>query len=190
MIRDNGRETGVRAGGETIPCDAFVVATGVWPKPLAEKSGISAPLEAERGYHIELREPSASPKAPVRVAAAKCVVPPMERRILIADIVEFGGLKAGTSQGPLELLRKYAHRILPGVTWKHEEEWLGCRPAPAGFFPVIGEVPGHSGAFVGFGRHHIGLSGGPKTGRLLAQMISGRTSNMDMSAYDPARYAI
>ena len=81
-------------------------------------------------------------------------------------------------------------RILPGVTWKHEEEWLGYRPAPADSIPVIGELPGLSGAFAGFGHHHVGLTGGPKTGRLLAQMISGRAPNIDMSAYDPARYAI
>ncbi|MEX0303641.1 MAG: NAD(P)/FAD-dependent oxidoreductase, partial [Leisingera sp.] len=190
VARENGKVTGVQAGGETIACDAVVVATGVWSKPLAEKLGISVPLEAERGYHLELWEPSAMPKAPVMVAAAKCVVTPMEGRIRIAGVVEFGGLEAGPSKGPLELLRKNARHILPGVTWKREEEWLGFRPAPADSIPVIGEVPGLSGAFVGFGHHHIGLTGGPKTGRLLAQMISGRTPNMDMSAYDPARYAI
>ncbi|KIC14699.1 NAD(P)/FAD-dependent oxidoreductase [Leisingera sp. ANG-DT] len=190
VARENGTVTGVRAGGETIPCDAVVVATGVWSKPLAEKLGISVPLEAERGYHLELWEPSAMPKAPVMVAAAKCVVTPMEGRIRIAGIVEFGGLEAGPSKGPLELLHRNARRILPGVTWRHEEEWQGARPAPADSIPVIGEVPGLSGAYVGFGHHHIGLTGGPKTGRLLAQMISGRTPNMDMSAYDPARYAI
>ncbi|UWQ78386.1 FAD-binding oxidoreductase [Leisingera sp. S132] len=190
VARENGKVTGVRAGGETIACDAVVVATGVWSRPLAEKLGISVPLEAERGYHLELWEPSAMPKAPVMVAAAKCVVTPMEGRIRIAGIVEFGGLEAGPSKGPLELLHRNTRRILPGVTWKHEEEWQGARPAPADSIPVIGEVPGLSGAWVGFGHHHIGLTGGPKTGRLLAQMISGHTPNMDMSAYDPARYAI
>ncbi|KIC36510.1 NAD(P)/FAD-dependent oxidoreductase [Leisingera sp. ANG-M7] len=190
VARENRKVTGVRAGGETFPCDAVVVATGVWSKPLAEKLGISVPLEAERGYHLELWEPSAMPKAPVMVAAAKCVVTPMEGRIRIAGIVEFGGLEAGPSKGPLELLHRNARRILPGVTWKREVEWQGARPAPADSIPLIGEVPGLSGAYVGFGHHHIGLTGGPKTGRLLAQMISGRTPNMDMSAYAPARYAI
>ncbi len=65
---------------------------------------------------------------------------------------------------------------------------MGHRPAPADSIPVIGQVPGLNGAWLGFGHHHIGLTGGPKTGRLLAQMISGRTPNTDMRAYDPARF--
>ena len=55
--------------------------------------------------------------------------------------------------------------------------------------PVIGEAPAIKGAFMGFGHHHIGLTGGPKTGRLLAQMISGRSPNIDVSVYAPSRYA-
>ena len=66
---------------------------------------------------------------------------------------------------------------------------MGHRPAPADSIPVIGEVPGAKGVFTGFGHHHIGLTGGPKTGRLLAQMIQGRQPNIDLSPYSPARYA-
>ncbi len=54
---------------------------------------------------------------------------------------------------------------------------------------IIGEAPGVKGAFMGFGHHHIGLTGGPKTGRLLALMIAGKTPNADMSVYAPARHA-
>lgn len=190
FVRENGHITGLRASGETIPCDEMILATGPWSKELAAKLGISVPLEAERGYHLELLEPSAMPKAPVMVAAAKCVVTPMEGRIRIAGIVEFGGMEAGASKGPLNLLRKNARRILPGVTWKDEVEWVGFRPAPADSIPVIGAVPGLKGAYTGFGHHHIGLTGGPKTGRLLAQMISGKTPNIDMSVYSPERYKI
>jgi D-amino-acid dehydrogenase len=54
---------------------------------------------------------------------------------------------------------------------------------------VIGEVPSIKGAFLGFGHHHIGLTGGPKTGRLLSQLIAGRQPNVDTSVYCPSRYA-
>jgi D-amino-acid dehydrogenase len=53
---------------------------------------------------------------------------------------------------------------------------------------VIGEIPGNKGVLTGFGHHHIGLTGGPKTGRFLAQMIAGKQPNVDLSAYDPARF--
>lgn len=50
IAREDGRVTGVRAGGETIPCDAVALATGVWSGPLTRKLGLNVPLESERGY--------------------------------------------------------------------------------------------------------------------------------------------
>ncbi|WP_170464672.1 NAD(P)/FAD-dependent oxidoreductase [Ruegeria arenilitoris] len=189
VVRESGAVTGVRAGGETIECDAAVVTAGVWSGPLAKNLGVSVPLETERGYHLELVEPSAMPKNPVMVASGKFVATPMDGRIRLAGIVEFGGLDAPPSRAPFELMRKNARAAFPGVTWKDEVEWMGHRPAPADSIPIIGEVPGVDGAFMGFGHHHIGLTGGPKTGRLLSQMIAGRAPNADMSVYAPSRYA-
>lgn len=187
--QDNGRVTGLRLAGETVPCDACVLATGVWSGPLTKKLGLKVPLESERGYHIELWEPSFMPKAPVMVASGKFVATPMDGRLRLAGVVEFGGVTAGPSEAPFELLKKSALAVMPGLTWAREERWMGHRPAPADSIPVIGEVPGVKGAFTGFGHHHIGLTAGPKTGRLLAQMISGRTPNLDVGAYSPARFA-
>ncbi|WP_170559995.1 NAD(P)/FAD-dependent oxidoreductase [Ruegeria atlantica] len=188
VVRDNGKVIGVRTAGETIACDTAVVTAGVWSGPLASKLGVTVPLETERGYHLELVEPSAMPKSPVMVASGKFVATPMDGRIRLAGIVEFGGLDAPPSRAPFELMRKNARAAFPGVTWKDEVEWMGHRPAPADSIPIIGEVPGVDGAYMGFGHHHIGLTGGPKTGRLLAQMIAGRTPNADMSVYAPSRY--
>ncbi|WP_170419318.1 NAD(P)/FAD-dependent oxidoreductase [Ruegeria atlantica] len=189
VVHENGKVSGVRAAGETIPCDTAIVTAGVWSGPLASKLGVSVPLETERGYHLELVEPSAMPKSPVMVASGKFVATPMDGRIRLAGIVEFGGLDAPPSRAPFELMRKNARASFPGVTWKDEVEWMGHRPAPADSIPIIGEVPGVDGAYMGFGHHHIGLTGGPKTGRLLAHMIAGRTPNANMGVYAPSRYA-
>ena len=77
---------------------------------------------------------------------------------------------------------------MPGLEWASCEEWMGHRPAPADSIPVIGEVPGVQGAWLGFGHHHIGLTGGPKTGRLLAQLIGDKNPNIDSRPYSPIRF--
>ncbi len=189
ITRENGRVTGLRAGGETVPCDAAVIATGVWSGPLARKLGLNVPLESERGYHIEFLEPSVMPRNPVMVASGKFVMTPMEGRLRAAGIVEFGGTKAGPSRAPLAQLRRNVAAALPGLRCSDTRDWMGHRPAPADSIPVIGEVPGLTGAYTGFGHHHIGLTGGPKTGRLLAQIIGGRKPNIDLSPYSPARFS-
>ncbi len=189
LVREGGTVTGVRSGGQTLDCDAVLVATGVWSGPLARKLGVRVPLQSERGYHLELWEPNFMPKAPVMLASGKFVATPMEGRLRLAGVVEFGGLEAGPSRSPFELLKRGGLTAMPGLTWTREEEWMGHRPAPADSIPVIGEVPGVRGAFLGFGHHHIGLTGGPKTGRLLAQMIAGQKPNIDVTPYSPARFA-
>ncbi len=190
IVHENGQVTAVRAGGETINCDAAVVATGVWSKPLAKKLGLTIPLESERGYHVELWGVNKLPEMPVMIASGKYVATPMEGRLRLAGVVEFGGIDTPGSQAPIDLLIKNIKAAVPGLTWKDQQVWMGHRPATADSIPVIGEVPGIKGAFLGFGHHHIGLTGGPKTGRLLSQLIAGRQPNVDTSVYCPSRYAL
>ena len=187
--RESGQVTGLRLGGDALPCDAAVLAAGVWSKPLADSLGLNVPMETERGYHLELWSPSLTPRAPVMIASGKFVITPMEGRLRLAGVVEFGGLDAPPSARPIELLRENARAALPGLSWEAEKEWMGHRPAPADSIPLIGEAPGARGAYLGFGHHHIGLTCGPKTGRWLAQMIAGRKPNIDLAPYSPSRFA-
>lgn len=185
---EGGAVTGVRAGGQTIPCSAVVVTAGAWSGALAASLGVKVPLESERGYHLELWEPSAMPRAPAMLAAAKLVITPMEGRIRLAGLVEFGGLEAPPSEPPVALLRRAAARYLPGITWRESRSWMGHRPALTDSIPVIGPVPGVSGAFLGFGHHHVGLTAAPATGRILAQLVAGRRPNIDLAPYAPSRF--
>lgn len=188
VVREGGDVTGVRTASETIPCTSAVVATGAWSGPLSKKLGLNVPLESERGYHLELWEPNILPRSPVMITSGKFVVTPMEGRIRLAGIVEFGGLDAPASRAPFRLLEDNIRSAIPGLKWKETTEWMGHRPAPADSIPIIGPVPRVKGAYMGFGHHHVGLTGGPKTGRLLAQMISGSRPNIDVAPYAPQRF--
>ncbi|KAJ04327.1 NAD(P)/FAD-dependent oxidoreductase [Sulfitobacter mediterraneus] len=182
-----GQVRGVQTTEGTIPCDNLVLATGVWSKPLMKKLGLNVPLEAERGYHIVFENASGGPARPTMIASGKFVATPMEQGLRCAGIVELGGLEAGPSDAPLALLRRQAKAAFPGLKATNEIEWLGHRPAPSDSLPLIGEV-GNSRVFTAFGHHHIGLTGGPKTGRLVAGLITGQAPNTDLTAYHPQRF--
>ncbi len=188
IAREGGPVTGVRVGGETIPCDAAVLAAGAWSRPLAERLGLKIPLETERGYHLELWEPSVMPRSPVMIAAGKFVATPMEGRLRLAGIVEFGGLDAPPSRAPFALLERGIRAAMPGLAWKRTVEWMGHRPSMSDSTPVIGPVPGVAGAYLGFGHDHVGLTGGPRTGRILAQLIAGTAPNINLAPYAPERF--
>ncbi len=171
----------------TLPCSKVVLATGVWSKPLARKLGLSVPLETERGYHMEFVLPENGPSTPLMVTTGKFVATPMEGRLRCAGIVEFGGLEAGPSDAPIALLKRKVQESFPNLTFESEKTWLGHRPAPSDSLPLIGEI-GKTGVLAGFGHHHIGLTAGPKTGRILAGLITKDRTNIDLGVYDPMRF--
>ncbi|WP_299609500.1 FAD-binding oxidoreductase [uncultured Tateyamaria sp.] len=170
------------------PCDQAILATGVWSKPLMQKLGLSIPIESERGYHIIFEEAEGGPSHPIMVASGKFVATPMAAGLRCAGVVEFGGLEAGPSEAALNLLRKQAKAAFPNLSYKEEIEWLGHRPAPSDSLPLIGEVR-DTGVFTAFGHHHIGLTGGPKTGRIVAGLVADQPMNTDIGAFDPMRFA-
>jgi D-amino-acid dehydrogenase len=67
-------------------------------------------------------------------------------------------------------------------------EWMGRRPATTDSLPLIGPARAIGNGHVAFGHQHVGLTAGPKTGRLIADMVSNHPNNADLSAFDPARY--
>lgn len=182
-----GTVTAVQTTQGTVACDDIVLATGVWSKPLMAKLGLNVPLESERGHHVIFEDATGGPSRPIMIASGKFVATPMAQGVRCAGILEFGGLEAGPSKAPLALLRRQAKAAFPNLKAANEIEWLGHRPAPTDSLPLIGQV-GTSRVYTAFGHHHIGLTGGPKTGRLIAGMIMGQPGNTDMKPYHPQRF--
>lgn len=188
FVVEGARITAVKTKNGNLAFDEIAVTAGIWSGPLAKALGVEVPLESERGYHLELWEPNMMPKVPAMHAAGKFVITPMEGRIRLAGIVEFGGLEAAESEAPFELLLRNVKTAFPDLKWKRVERWMGHRPAPSDSIPIIGRSPTVANAWMGFGHHHIGLTAGPKTGRLLADMIGGVKSNLDLAPYAPNRF--
>lgn len=184
----DGRVTQILTDTGAHPCDRAVIAAGVWSKPLMQKLGLSVPLESERGYHIVFEGAEGGPAHPIMVASGKFVATPMAAGLRCAGVVEFGGLDAGPAKPAFELLRRQASAAFPNLKYKGEVEWLGHRPAPSDSLPLIGQIR-QSRIFAAFGHHHIGLTGGAKTGRITAGLVTDQPINIDLSAFDPMRFA-
>ena len=171
-----------------MSADTVLLAMGPWSKRVAHKLGIKVPFESERGYHIELMNPSQMPRAPMMVASGKFVITPMQGRIRAAGVIEFGGLDAPASRAPLELLRTQVANLLPEVEYDDVIEWMGHRPAPADSLPLIGANDTSGKSYSAFGHQHVGLTGGPKTGRIIADLITQKKPNIDLAPFEPTKY--
>ena len=182
-----GRCTALQSDQGPLTADQYVLTLGAWSGPFAKMLGITVPIESERGYHIEYVNPSVHLKSPVMVAAGKFVMHSMNGRLRCAGVVEFAGLDAPPSKAPLALLKSQVKELFPEMTYDRIEEWMGHRPSTPDSLPIIGHAPLASNILLGYGHQHVGLTGGPKTGRWLAQLASGRSPNTDLEAYSPRR---
>ncbi len=180
---EDGRAVAALTDKGEIAAEGFAVTLGAWSGGIAGALGVTVPLESERGYHVEFHSPNIELRAPVMVASGKFVATSMRGRLRAAGIVEFGGLKAPASRAPFELMRRSVARIFPDLTYSHTSEWMGHRPATSDSLPVIGPSPRLANVYLGYGHQHIGLTGGPRTGRWLAQMLAGEPVNADLSAF-------
>ena len=184
----DGQITALLTDDGPMSADTILLAMGPWSKKIAHKLGVKVPLESERGYHIELINPSGMPRSPMMVASGKFVITPMRGRIRAAGVVEFGGLDAPASRGPFELLRKQVAALLPDLKYDEVVEWMGHRPAPADSLPTIGANDASGKSYSAFGHQHVGLTGGPKTGRIIADLIAGKKPNIDLAPFDPNKH--
>lgn len=188
VLCENGHVRGLRAGGEVLDCDKVVITAGVWSGTLAKELGLTVPLAPESGFHLELLEPSVTPRAPMMVADGKFVITPMQGRLRLAGMVGYLGLRAEAPKAPYQLMERHVRQVLPGLTWNDTRRWIGHRPAITDSCPLIGEIPGLRSAFVGFGHDHVGLTAGPRTGQILAQLMAGRRPNIDLTPFAPDRF--
>jgi len=186
--KTDGRISRIETDQGTFECSKAVITAGIWSKGLMKKLNLRVPLETERGYHVIFENPSEVPRNPMMVTAGKFGVNPMDMGLRCAGTVELGDHHAGPSKAPIALLMRRAKEAFPNLAYSGTQEWMGFRPSTPDSVPLIGEL-GHSGIYTGFGHQHVGLTAGPKTGRLIAQMINGQSPNIDMSPYAPERYA-
>ena len=188
IAHQNGKVTGIRTSTDLLTASSVAITAGAWSPLLTKKLGVNIPLQAESGYHVEFWGANKMPKSPTLVPSSKFILTPMAGRLRVAGAVEFGGLDNGGSEQPKALLRAGLQQVIPDLVYEKQTEWIGHRPAPTDSIPVIDQIPRIEGAFVGCGHQHVGLTGSARTGELLANLISGKSPQIDMSAYRIDRF--
>jgi len=172
-----------------IPIQRLVIAAGAWSGKIAADLDEAVPLESERGYHVTINNPGITPRYPIMNSVGKFVVTPMEPGLRFAGLVEFGGLAADPNYRLSKRLLTHARTMFPAINTDDFTEWMGHRPALPDSLPVIGQSTRSEHIFYAFGHQHIGLTGGPRTGRVLAELITGQTPDIDLAPYSIQRFS-
>ena len=161
-----------------------VVATGAWTRELLDPLGINVPLETERGYHLMMPSPNITLKIPMSIKNRGFGLTPMEDGLRAGGTVEIGGLRAPPDERRAMVLMRHVKRVFPTLEAGEPSLWMGHRPSTPDSLPILGEAPRLPGLFLAFGHGHFGMTGGPPSARLVAQLING-----DKPAFDPLPYS-
>ena len=168
--------------------DRLVIAMGAFSKRWAAKLGARTPLDTERGYHLMLPKPGVALRTPLLVGDHRFGIVPMNHGIRLAGTAELASLDAPPNYRRARMLGPMAQKFLPDLGLDETEEWMGFRPSTPDSLPVIGPVPGSDRAFLAFGHGHLGLTLAAVTGRIVADLIAGRDSGVDLAAYRADRF--
>jgi D-amino-acid dehydrogenase len=172
-----------------ISAREVVVALGPWSDLVFRPLGYSIPLGIKRGYHLHLApRGNAVLNHPVLDSDLGYVLAPMNRGIRLTTGVEFARRDAPPTPVQIAQALPRAHALFPLGDAVDAKPWKGARPCLPDMVPVIGKAPRHDGLWFDFGHQHHGLTLGPATGRLLAEMMTGETPFADPTPYAAARF--
>ena len=166
-----------------------VVALGPWSDLVFGPLGYPIPLGVKRGYHLHLApRGNAVLHHPVLDADLGYLLAPMNRGIRLTTGVEFA--RRDRPPTPIQLKRALprAHALFPLGEPVDAKPWMGARPCLPDMLPVIGKGARHSGLWFDFGHQHHGLTLGPASGRLLAEMMTGETPFADPRPFAAERF--
>jgi D-amino-acid dehydrogenase len=182
-VGSKGRPHVVLSSGETIEADDIVLAAGAWSGELLARAGIRVPLETQRGYHVTLEKPNIELRRPITLADDKIYVTPMLGGLRAAGTVEFAGLTARPNWERARRLIGIARKALPHLSYGGASEWMGHRPCLPDSLPAIGPIAKLPGVYAAFGHGHNGMTSGPVTGRIVADLVAARVPPIDIAPY-------
>ncbi len=179
----------VETSASSITCEQFVDCTGAW-------SGVAVrPVKGQMlRVHMGQRNPQLPGRGNIVLRTPQTyLVPRSDGSLLIGSTLEEKGFCIKTKDATIADLRARAANLYPAVLDAPElERWAGVRPATIDGLPVLGPMPGTAtpGAYVASGHFRNGILLAPGTARVMAQLLCGEQTDVDLQPFAPARFAV
>jgi D-amino-acid dehydrogenase len=180
----NGKATAIQTDLETMTADAFVLATGAWSPAFAKSLGCQLPIQPGKGYSITMKPQPNFPKIPCFFEELRVVSTPWSDACRLGGTMEFNGLDSSLNSRRLAALsaglRHYTTSPKPtGML----DEWCGFRPMTADGLPFMDWSPRLQNVMISAGHNMIGISVGPASGKLVAEIMDHTRPHIDPYPY-------
>ena len=176
------------ADGRVRRVERVVLAAGAFSHLLARGLGENIPLETERGYNTTLPADAFDLRTQVTFGGHGFVVTRLSTGIRVGGAVELGGLKLPPNFRRSEAMLEKARRFLPGLKPDGGVQWMGFRPSMPDSLPAIGRARATANVVYAFGHGHLGLTQSAGTARLVAELLTGQPTSIDIAPFSPQRF--
>jgi len=172
--------------------DEFVVAAGSWSASLLRKLGMRLSLEPGKGYSLTHPFPPERPRRSLLLLESRVAVTPMGSALRVGGTMELGARSLGIHPPRIRGILRSLAAYLPGFrpdAFAGVAPWSGLRPCTPDGLPYLGRSARYDNLLVATGHAMLGLSMGPITGKLIAELISDEQPSIEIEALSPERYA-
>ncbi|HKZ68975.1 MAG TPA: FAD-dependent oxidoreductase [Anaerolineales bacterium] len=204
-IQRNTKVKGLVKSGRRIECvettagdfrpAEVVVAAGAWSPALTRSLDLNVPIQAAKGYSVTVKRPLIYPRHGLLLGESRVAVTPMlspEGDILrFAGTLELTGLDLSINQRRAEAVRRAPKDYmigLEGALLETMEVWSGLRPCTPDGLPIIGRPASLDNLTLAAGHAMVGMSLGPITGKLVAQIVCGEKTDVDVRPLRAERF--
>ncbi|MGW9686082.1 NAD(P)/FAD-dependent oxidoreductase [Flagellimonas sp. 2504JD1-5] len=198
-IHKNEEVVDIMSKGDTISevktsqgsymADEVVFAAGSWTSKLSKKLKVDLPLQAGKGYRINVETPT-SISMPAILMEAKMAVTPMHGFTRFAGTMEFSGINHTIRKERVNAIAAGAENFYKGLKIPEEDKnnaQCGLRPVTPDGLPYIGRAKQYQNLIIATGHAMMGWSLGPATGKLVTELISDQKLSMDIKPFMPER---
>ncbi|MDA9498375.1 D-amino acid dehydrogenase [Bradyrhizobium sp. CCBAU 11357] len=190
IVTDGARVSGVATSAGLLQADAYVLALGSWSSRLAAPLGISLPVYPVKGYSITvpIKDASGAPESTVMDESYKVAITRLGNRIRVGGTAEISGYSDKLYDARRDTLDHSLTDLFPrGGDLSKATFWSGLRPMTPDGPPVIGPTH-YANLHLNTGHGTLGWTMSCGSGRVLADMLSGKKPEIDVSALTVERY--
>lgn len=169
--------------------DEYVLSAGSWSSLLSKKLEIKIPLQAGKGYRINSYAQT-DISMPAILAEAKVAVTPMNGFTRYSGTMEINGINHDIRPVRVEAIAKAVQRYYPETLVSEiekSEAACGLRPVTPDGRPYIGKSDKCKNLTIAAGHAMMGWSMSTGTGKLVAEIISEKSTSIDVNAFQPDR---
>jgi len=188
--RSGTRITGVHTDTGLLTADRYVLALGSHSTQMLAPLGIRIPVYPVKGFSITvpITDASMAPESTVMDETYKVAVTRLGDRIRVGGTAQLSGFDLGLDETRRRTLEFVVGDLFPqGGDVARADFWTGLRPMTPDGTPIVGDTP-IDNLFLSTGHGTLGWTMAAGTGRLMADLVSGRAPAIDVDGLTLARY--